>query len=219
MDRMAEAERYNDWLYSRARPFVGSRALDLGAGVGTFTERLAGQCDVVALEPDPTFVAQLERRFSGNTRVAVVHGDVETARTLGSFDTVLCLNVIEHIADDAASLSTIAEVLRPGGFALVLVPAHRALFGEIDRNVGHERRYDRRLAADRMRAAGLKPIVVRYVNPLGAIGWFVSARILRRRQVPEGQLKLYEALVPLLRPLDRLSLPFGLSVWAVGCKA
>jgi len=219
LDRMADAVRYNAWLFGRAEPFLGARTLDLGAGVGTFTELLAERGEVVALEPDREFIPVLERRFAEQPRVTVVNGDVSMLPTLGRFDSVLCFNVIEHIPDDRAAFRAIADVLRPGGHALVLVPAHQALFGEIDRSVGHERRYGRRLVLERLRTAGLAPVVVRYVNPVGAVGWFMSARVLRRNQVPEGPLKIYDSLVPVLRSLDRLRLPFGLSVWAVGRKA
>lgn len=216
---MAEATRYNEWLFARARPFVGDRALDLGAGVGTFTELLAARADVVALEPDPALLPRLEQRFAANARVTVVHGEVDAIASLGSFDSVVCFNVLEHIADDEAAFAAIATALRPGGHALVLVPAHRALYGAIDRSVGHERRYDRGLLERRLRGAALEPLQLRHVNPVGALGWLLSSRILRREQVPQGQLRIYDALVPLLRPLDALRLPFGLSLWAVGRKA
>ena len=216
---MAEARNYNDWLLRRARPFLGRRALDFGAGVGTFTGLIADSAEVVAVEPDGDFVPRLNARFADDPRVTVVHGDDGALAGLGVFDSVVCLNVLEHVPADEAVLRRFAECLAPGGHALLLVPAHQALFGEIDRSVGHERRYNRTLLRGRLVSAGLRPVELRYVNPVGAAGWLVSSRLLRRDQVPTGPLRLYDALVPVLRPLDRLPLPFGLSLWAVGRKA
>ena len=217
--RIGEAERYNAWLFARTRPFLGPRILDIGAGLGTFTEVLANSAEgVVAVEPDPGDAAQLRRRFAANERVRVE--ELDAARLAGAeiggpFDAAICFNVLEHIPDDVGALRGIRDQLKPGAHLLVLVPAHRALFGEIDRTVGHVRRYDRRTLDRALTAAGFDVRELRYVNPLGALGWLVSSRLLRREHIPEGPLKAYDALVPVLRALDKLRLPFGLSVWAV----
>ena len=147
-----------------------------------------------------------------------MHGDDGALGELGEFDSVVCLERARaHPPTTSAVFRLFAERLRPGGHLLVLVPAHQALYGEVDRSVGHERRYNRPLLRGRLVTAGFEPVELRYVNPVGAAGWLVSSRLLRRDQVPTGPLrKLYDALVPVLRPLDRLPLPFGLSLWAVG---
>jgi SAM-dependent methyltransferase len=218
LDRMAEAANYNEWLYKRATPYLGDRVLDFGAGVGTFTALMAERAQVVAVEPDTAFIPKLRERFAGSERVEVVAGDDTLVESLGEFSSIVCLNVLEHIPNDLGTLRHFRASLRPDGYLLLLVPAHRALFGEIDRSVGHERRYDRPLLRSRLATVGLEPVDLRYVNPVGALGWLVSSRILRRPQVPTGPLRFYDALVPLLRPLDRLRLPFGLSLWAVARK-
>ena len=216
---MSLAPRYNAWLLERARPFLGRRVLDVGAGIGTFTSELVRCCDtVVAVEPDAADLAALGRRFAAEPRVRVV--GLDAVRLAGAdlgppFDSAVCFNVLEHIEDDGGALRAIASQLRPGGHLLLLVPAHAALFGEIDRTARHVRRYDRPALAERLRDAGYDILELRHVNPLGALGWLVSSRVLRREHVPEGPLKLYDRLVPVLRALDRARLPFGLSLWAV----
>jgi len=218
LDRMAEASNYNDWLLARAEPFVGKRVLDFGAGIGTFTKALSSRADVVAVEPDPEFAPRLRALFAENAHVTVVEADagwLAGGEPMDRFDTVLCFNVLEHIADDAGVLAAFHERLATGGHLLLLVPAHVLLFGEIDRSVGHERRYGRGDVRRLLEDVGFVPIDVRYVNPLGAVGWLVSSRLLRRRQVPSGPLRAYDRIVPILQRLDALPLPFGLSVWAV----
>jgi SAM-dependent methyltransferase len=216
---MGEAPRYNAWLLERARPYLGARVVDVGAGLGTFVEPLARErALVVAVEPDATDAAALRRRFAGVPNVRVEERDalsIADADLGGPFDAAICFNVLEHIGDDVAALRAIASQLRTGGHLCLLVPAHQALYGTIDRNVGHVRRYDRASLHAAFAAAAFEVVDMRYVNPLGALGWAVSSLALRREQVPEGPLKAYDRLVPVLRAIDRLPLPFGLSVWAV----
>jgi len=214
--RMSAAENYNRWLFARCGQYLGARVLDAGAGIGTFSEFAAESAQVVALEPDPELVARLRERFAGSDRVSVVARTVEELDPgQGRFDSILCLNVLEHIRDDEGTLARFRELLVPGGRLLLLVPAHAFLYGAIDRALGHERRYDREGLGALLRRTGFAVEVLRAVNPLGTAGWLVSGRILGRSQIPAGPLRLYDRLVPLLRALDRVDLGFGLSLWTV----
>ena len=217
--RMSRADHYNAWLVERSLPYLGARVLDLGAGIGTFTSLLTGNGrQVVALEPDPALRPALERRFAGSASVQVLPHTVESLAGGGldePFDSVVCFNVLEHIDNDLEALRTVRRLLRPGGALLLLVPAHPALYGAVDRAVAHRRRYRREPFRRLLGAAGMTVGELRYVNPVGAAGWLVSSRILQREQVPAGPLLLYDRLVPALRRLDRLRLPFGLSLWAI----
>jgi SAM-dependent methyltransferase len=219
LDRMAEAKRYNAWLLDRARPHVGPRVLDVGAGLGTFTELLApGSELVVSLEPDPAFADALRSRFAGWENVSVLETGVEeldAAALPERFDSIVCFNVLEHVADDRAALARFHAVLRPGGSLLLLVPAHPVLFGAVDSAVGHERRYRRRALERLLVETGFDIAELRYANPVGAAGWLVSSRLLRRADISSRALGLYDRVVPVLRALDRARLPFGLSLWAV----
>lgn len=215
---MEEARRYNDWLFSRCAPHIGRRVLDVGAGIGTFTALVAESAHVVALEPDAAFVRHLTMRFAGDNNVTVVQGsasDLSPGAIGKPFDTIVCLNVLEHIPDDVAALEHFCRLLVPGGLLLLLVPAHPRLFGSLDLAMGHERRYREDGLRQLLERAGFEIETLRSVNPLGAVGWFVSARILRRKQIPEAPLRIYDDLVPLVRALDRIRLPVGLSLWAV----
>jgi SAM-dependent methyltransferase len=213
---MAKAENYNAWLLERSKPFLGSRVLDVGAGIGTFTERLARLCEVVvAVEADPEFARILERRFADHSNVQVVQSDAEAPLPGGPFNSIVCFNVLEHIAADDEALTSFRGQLSPGGALLLLVPAHPLLFGATDRMLGHERRYRKLQLHGQLEKAGFSVDVLRHVNPIGALGWLVSARLLRRDEIPKASLALFDRTVPLIRHLDRLRLPFGLSLWAV----
>jgi len=210
---MEGAAGYNAWLFERCRPHLGKRVLDAGAGIGTFTALAAPGRRVVAVEPDPAVLGPLRKRFEGHADVTVVEGTA--ADVTGEFDSVICLNVLEHISDDRGTLARFHSLLTPGGKLLLLVPAHPFLYGTIDRTLEHERRYRKRDLGQLLGEVGFVVEELRLVNPLGAAGWFVSSRVLRREHVPEGPLRLYDKVAPLLRAVDRVELPVGLSVWAV----
>jgi 2-polyprenyl-3-methyl-5-hydroxy-6-metoxy-1,4-benzoquinol methylase len=215
LDVTAEARNYNAWLLDRARPYLRGRILDAGAGLGTFTEILAAAGhEVVALEPDPEFVSELRRRFTGRPNVTVLAGALETVD--GEFDSIVCFNVLEHIRDDELALRNLRERLAPDGCLLLLVPAHPLLLGDTDRLLGHHRRYERKTLAALLAGVGYKVVTLRHVNPLGALGWLLWFRLRGppRGGWPAGAYRFYDRLVPVLRPLDRLRLPVGLSLWA-----
>lgn len=213
-----DAPSYNDWVLSRALPFVGSHVLEVGAGIGTFTLALAARgVRVTALEPEDDLADILEERTRGLDGVQVFRqmiGDAPPELVGDGADSVISFNVLEHIPDDRGALEAIRAFLRPGGQLLLLSPAHPFLFGATDRAVDHERRYTKDGLGRLLGASGYEVAELRYVNPLGAAGWLVSSRLLRRTTLPRGPLKLYERMVPALRTIDRMRLPFGLSVWA-----
>jgi SAM-dependent methyltransferase len=213
-----DAPSYNDWLLSRAVPFVGEHVLEVGAGIGTFTLLLAGRgIRVTALEPEDELAAILEERTRGLEGVRVFRetiGDLQSELLDKKADSIISFNVLEHIPDDRGALEAMRGFLRPGGQLLLVSPAHPFLFGATDRAVDHERRYTKDGLGTLLRDSGYEVADLRYVNPIGAAGWLVSSRLLRRSTLPRGPLKVYERLVPALRTIDRMQLPFGLSVWA-----
>ena len=213
--RMERARNYNGWLFERAEPYLGARVLDVGAGIGTFSElAAASHRHVLAAEPDPAFERVLRERLRSRPNVHVFQGPVEEIRA-EPFDSIVCFNVLEHIDDDRAAVARLADLLRRGGHLLLLVPAHPLLYGATDRALAHARRYRKRALDALLRDHGLDPLELRHVNPIGALGWLASSRLLRREHVPAGPLVLYDRLVPVLKALDRLRLPVGLSLWAV----
>jgi SAM-dependent methyltransferase len=131
----------------------------------------------------------------------------------------VCLNVLEHIERDHDALVAMRDLLAPGGAVVLLVPAVPALFGELDRALGHYRRYTPDVLRRRLAGAGLVVRHLEYFNLAGMPGWWFVGRVLKRAMIPTGSLRLYNALVPLFR-LERW-LPWrpGQSLIAIGARA
>jgi glycosyltransferase involved in cell wall biosynthesis/phospholipid N-methyltransferase len=215
-------EVYNTWLWRQLERHVGQRVLEAGSGSGTITRYLVGRGRVVCVDHDEPFVEELRARYATVPSVEVKRVDLaaqQWAPLAGErFDTVLCMNVLEHLPDDAQVLRGFHEVLEPGGRVVLLVPAGRWLYGALDRAVGHYRRYEPCRLLRLLEQSGFVVEELRHLNPTGVAGWFLNSRLLGRRAISPRQTALYDKAFPLLRHAERLGLPFGLSLLAVGRK-
>ena len=212
------------WLYRTTRRELGEHVLDAGAGIGTYTKLMQDEGKrVVALESDARFVDEMRRRFASNPLVSVHQGDLANAGALGylpEFDSVLCLNVLEHIEDDVQAMRNLREKVRPGGTLVALVPAYPWLFNKIDRSVGHYRRYRKSELLQKLAAARWTVRRCFRYNAVGILGWFVAGSILRRDRPGRDLERIYEMLVPVFAFLERRVTRgvIGLSLVAV-CRA
>jgi 2-polyprenyl-3-methyl-5-hydroxy-6-metoxy-1,4-benzoquinol methylase len=218
--RVEVLKRYNRFLWDLVAPFVGGRVLEIGSGTGLMTKFLAGKTRVTATDVDQDYVQLLSRTFDGNPNVEVKHLDLATLDQDGipkkAYDTVVCSNVLEHIEDDRSALAAMREVLQPGGRVVLIIPAVKGIYGEIDRAIHHYRRYSRNEIEEKLHAAGLEVEHLSYFNMLGVPGWWLNAVVLRRRAVPGFQAKLNDWLVPWLRIERGFGPPVGMSLLAVG---
>jgi SAM-dependent methyltransferase len=225
LEVMHQARRYNAWQYRRIAPYLGRRVCEIGSGIGNMSELLlTGDRELLLLtDQDEGYLELLRRRFAANPLVKVERlglPDPDAARRLEQYrlDTVVALNVIEHIQHDLGAMATIRELLEPGGRFVMLVPAMPALYGSLDRGLGHVRRYTRSLVASRLSEAGLRVDRIFYFNLVGAAGWWFNARVLRREVIDAVQVRCFDALVPVLRLEDAAPLPFGLSLISVATR-
>jgi SAM-dependent methyltransferase len=217
LENLARARGLGDWMFEQFADLAHGRVVEVGAGIGTFSQRMLanGVVDALLIEPEPGCAARLQERFAGDARVAVsrelVPGSAALDARAGHIDFLLCQNVLEHIADDAGAVRAMGEALAPGGALGLLVPAHPRLYGALDRRFGHERRYTRERLERLMGEAGLEVEALYSFNALGVLGWLVN----RRRRDPKldpRSLRAYERLLPPFRALERRRRPpFGLS--------
>jgi len=205
-------------MWERLEPYVGRRVLEVGAGVGNMTRFLLRRERVVATDLDAKYLQILHHLFDSYPHVTIERFDLGdgTRPAVGErFDTVLCLNVLEHIDDDEATLCRLHDLLEPGGRMVLLVPALRSLYGSLDRALDHFRRYDRDELCDKLRRAGFVVEQSSFFNLLGVPGWYLNSRVLKRTSFPPVQLALYDRLVPLFRLESRFRLPIGMSLIAI----
>lgn len=219
--RMTGARRYFAWQAEVCLRHLGRRVVEIGCGLGNFTGHLLDRERVIAIDLEPECVGLLRRRYADYTNLTA-HAmdaldpaflDIERERP----DSVACLNVLEHISDDRLLLERMGRILPPGGRVVLLVPAFAALYGPIDHNLGHYRRYTKRSLAATARAAGLRPRLLRFMNFLGFFGWWANARLFRRTEQSDSQIAAFDRfVVPVERRLESwIEPPVGQSILAV----
>jgi SAM-dependent methyltransferase len=198
--------RYNRWMFDRLRRWIGRRVLEIGSGIGNLSAFLVDRERLVLTDTREEYLDRLRKRFAGHPHIAVARlylPNDDSAIAGQRFDTIICLNVLEHVDDDISALVAIRRMLAPAGRLVLLVPALPALYGTIDRALGHHRRYKRAGLAALLEATGFRVAHIEYFNLAGIPGWWWAGRVLQRQTIPAGSLKLYDALVPLFR-LERL---------------
>lgn len=217
LNQLAEIDQYNKWLYDQFAACVGNRVLEVGSGTGNITQFLCAEGhDVTATDVIPSYRNELLRRFGELPHFRVGKFDLNiaapTEMVRQPFDTVVCLNVLEHIENDLFALQQMRSVLKPRGHLALLVPAHQLLYGEFDRAVGHFRRYAKRELTSKLDRAGFEVREVKFFNIAATLPWFINGRVLKRTYLPDGQVDLANRLVPLLKLERLIGPPCGLSL-------
>ncbi len=220
--RMRRLGAYNRWMWQKLEPFVGERILEVGSGTGNMTRFLMARADVTATDMDERYLDTLRILFGHHPNVNVRFMDLGKPAppeiTARRYDTIVCLNVLEHVEDDMSALRRLHALLEPGGRLVLVVPALEALHGAIDVAIGHFRRYGEPVIRARLAEAGFDAEHTRYFNSLGIPGWWFNSVVLRRRSVPSIQARINSWLVPLLRLEDRFEPKWGMSLVAIGRK-
>jgi len=230
LESMDFAVNYHRWILDAFRPFLGKRIVEVGAGSGAFSEMLAGTSpdSLVTIEPSsnmyPLLAERVKKATAINHRYAfqgTLADSVEKIRQSGTPDSVIYVNVLEHIEDDALELQMIHSLLQPGGHLLIFVPAHAWLMGSMDRQLGHYRRYTVAELAGKCKAAGFTVRLSGYFDILGVAPWWIMYRLLQARTMSSGAVRFYDRyLVAVSRFLQSvIRLPIGKNVILVAQKA
>ena len=223
LNNLTGTPQYMSWVTSVLRPHLGDTVLELGAGIGNICGRLMGRRLVyVAAEKDPVYLHALSNRFLRTPNVSVLRLDPERAADFenagGPFDTVLSVNVLEGLEDPEAAIRSAARVLEKGGAMVVLVPQGPALYGSLDRTLGHRRRFSKNDLSGLLGKNGLRVKEIYQLNKIGTPGWWLYGKVLHRNRINKLILKLFDKTVWIWRRIDGL-LPWrGLSLIAVAVK-
>ena len=215
--------QYLSWLAQVARPHLGDTVLELGAGIGNLSGRLmARRLLYVAAETDPLNLHALRNRFLRTPNVSVRRIDPETPGDFdngdGSFDTVLCLNVLEYVEDPSVTIESIRGCLNPDGTLVILTPQAPSLYGALDRSMGHKRRYSREQLEKLVSSAGFNIQKVYSLNKIGTPPWWIHSKLLNSGRISKVTLKIFDKTVWLWRRIDGLLPWTGLSLVVVARK-
>lgn len=208
LDALTKTPNFNRWMASVVSPFLGRRVLELGSGIGNLAMHLSRRRTAYfASDIDEEHMARLRTRFRERPNFSIQVCNLEEPKHFDplrdkDIDSVVCLNVLEHVPDDNQGLRNIYSVLAPGGRAVILVPQGQSIYGTLDEVLGHCRRYSEEELRGKMVAAGFAVEQIIRFNRVTRPGWFVNGRILKKRTFSPFQLAVFDRLVWLWRLID-----------------
>ena len=228
LESMSFARNYHRWILDLFAPHLGRRLVEVGAGTGSFSELLIERApeSLALVEPSAMFGRLRERAAGWRTRTRVrLYNDTfagAAARLAegGRPDSIIYVNVLEHVEDDEAELRLVRDTLAEGGRLFLFVPAFAWLYGSFDRQVGHRRRYTRRGLARACERAGLRVVRSVYFDAAGVLPWWVKYRLLRSEEMEPAAVRFYDRFcVPALRRVEAVvPPPLGKNVLLVAEK-
>lgn len=219
----AKANQYNRWILNKIRPYLGERMLEAGAGIGNLSNLLLQRERLVLADYEALYVSRLRQRFGHLDHVRVEQVDLTQDTDLKELeherlDTIFSSNVLEHIENDGPVLERFHHTLAPGGHCIIVVPAGPHLYTGVDAELGHFRRYTAEELQQKMQSAGFEVVHTEQFNRLGALSWWISGNIFRRRDLSPRQMIWFDRLLPLAKLLEYLCPWLGMSLIVVGRK-
>jgi glycosyltransferase involved in cell wall biosynthesis len=205
----SKAPNFNRWMADTVRPYLGSQILEIGAGLGNLTRQLSPKRDrYVATDFEQEYLARLDRELGHYPNIETKICDLEAESTFepfrGQMESVVCLNVLEHVKDDLQGLRNINMALKPGGRAVVLVPEGPGIFGTLDKSLGHYRRYSVQELRTKMEQTGFRVEKVLEFNRISRPAWYVEGCLFRKKEIGSLQLQIFDRFVWLWRKIDSL---------------
>lgn len=224
LEAMSFADNYHQWIVSEFSSYLGEHVAEVGAGTGNFSEFLlsAGAQRLSAFEPSCNMYPMLEKKFLQVSNVDTFNCffEDESDKFVDGFDAVAYVNVLEHIENDRSALEHAYQTLKPNGHLLIFVPALKFLYSELDRKVGHYRRYSKQELVDVVSSAGFSIEVCKYFDVMGIIPWYI-AFVLLKQTTSGANVTLYDRIVvPVMRRVERMvTPPIGKNLLLVARKA
>ncbi len=215
--RLVYAKNYNDWLFRQIEKYTLNRVLEVGCALGNFTKKIINRELVCAIDTEDGYIKTITETFKDAANFKAFKCDISSGEVRElkreRFDTIICLNVLEHVENDAVALENMRYLLQDGGYLCLIVPAFQSIFGEMDRTDNHYRRYDKRTISEKARKAGFRVVKSKYINTLGFFGWWFNGKIIKKKFIPFRQTLVFDKIIPLVSFVESLfNPPFGQSL-------
>ncbi len=220
LESMNQAVWFNQWTFDKFKSYLQGDILEVGCGIGNFTKTLANYGNIWAIDINKGYIKKLERTIKSQVKVGI--GNIEKGKYFFNnkkFDCIVCINVLEHIEDDLSALENFYKLLNKGGKLVLMVPSRQFLYGEIDKSIGHFRRYEKQILIKKLEKMDYKIIRSWKFNFLGAVGWFISGKILKDTHVKKWKIRIFDLIARLVLPLEEImEFPIGTSILIVAQK-
>ncbi len=224
LQAVRRAKRFNRWLFSQFENYLGDEVLEAGSGIGNLTELVLHKRRLKCVDLDNIYIERLKQSFGNLDNFSISHADLSSREDLqkaaadGNFDSVFCINVVEHIEQDVETMKNFHSVLKPGGTAIILVPNDPSNYTEVDKTLGHYRRYTKEELTAKMEEAGFKVLECKGFNRFGGFGWRVSGKLLGRKTLSANQMTMFEWLLPIAKMVEHIPFHSHNSLIVVGKK-
>jgi glycosyltransferase involved in cell wall biosynthesis len=224
LQKLAPFDDYSKWMYQTFRPHLGRRVMEIGCGIGNNVDHLVSTpgAEVILTDYRDDYLQELKDAYSGipNMNFYLYDATQPPPPELAANppDTIVMLNVLEHIREDELALRNLYSLLAPGGKIVILVPAHQALYCKIDELLEHFRRYSMNELTSKISAAGFRVLDSYYFNAVGAAGWFLAGKVFRASTIKSHHVSVQKVLLPISKAVDKMKPGMGLSVVCVGQK-
>jgi SAM-dependent methyltransferase len=228
LEALAGADNFNKWTYDTIAPYIKGELLEIGSGIGNISQfYLRNNINVTLTDLRTNYCDILQDRFKdypnlrGIKKVDLVRPDFaqDYGDLIGTFDTIVASNVVEHIENAGLAIGNCMKLLRPGGHVIIIVPAYQALYNQFDKGLGHFKRYSRTGLNSLLESQGFGIIHSQYFNCVGIAGWFVSGSLLKKKMIPGNQMSVFNKLITPIKLIDKIVFnQIGLSTISIGKK-
>src|SRR5207248_1881284 len=222
LEILTEAKNYNRWIAENFYSYIKAPLLEFGSGIGNMSELLSAYTPLCLTDTDERMLTHLKHKFAPIHDVSVQFLDITQPPPeylVGSFQTVIGINVLEHIEDDEQALFHLGTVLKPSGRLLLLVPAKKWAYTDLDRQLGHFRRYEKKELAEKLAKASFQIEKLYFFNIIGLMSWIIRDKIQRSGGLRPYQISFFDSIVPILKRVEsKVSMPVGISLIAIAQK-
>ena len=213
LELISHSQRFNKWMYEEISQGLSGDILEVGSAIGTFSEKLVNSFPTSHLtltDVSDGYIEKLREKYRNNKNITThklnLNNQADYERIgYGQFDSIMAINVLEHVENDELTLTQLYNMLKDKGTLVILVPCHKFLYNVIDKDLGHFRRYAQKDLGTKIRKTEFTMDRIFYFNALGLVGWYLNGNIFKKSQVNVTGLKVLDALVPLSKHAERIT--------------